>query len=97
MGSVQAKQPMISMSQSELKKVAIFSALLFSKEEIMLAMMPDDAIQDFESAFARGRINEQYEIRKALFNEAKNGNVAAQKEWLQLRAKLELDEKRKNR
>lgn len=85
------------MTQSDLKKVALFSALLFTKDEIRLAMMDDSEIKDFDSAFERGRINEQYEIRKALFNEAKNGNVSAQKEWLQLRSKLELDAKRKKR
>ena len=85
------------MTPTDLKKVSLFSALLFTKEEIKLAMLDDSQIQDFESAFARGRINEQYEIRKALFNEAKSGNVSAQKEWLLLRSKLELDEKRKNR
>ena len=93
MGSVQTK----AMTPTDLKKVSLFSALLFTRDEIELAMLDDSEIKDFDSAFSRGRINEQYEIRKSLFNEAKNGNVSAQKEWLQLRSKLDLDEKRKRR
>lgn len=85
------------MNSEELKKVALFSALLFSKDEIRLAMLNDSKIKDFDSAFDRGRINEQYEIRKSLFTAAKTGNVSAQKEWMALRIKLDLDAKRKKR
>lgn len=85
------------MNAADLKKVALFSALLFTKDEIKLAMMNDSEIKDFDSAFERGRINEQYEIRKSLFTAAKTGNVSAQKEWMALRTKLDLDAKRKKR
>ncbi|MFK5937715.1 MAG: hypothetical protein QM497_04870 [Sulfurimonas sp.] len=83
------------MNATELKKVVLFSALLFTKDEIRLAMMDDSEMKNFDSAFARGWINEQYEIRKALFTAAKTGNVSAQKEWMALRTKLDLDAKRK--
>ncbi len=84
-------------SKSDLQKVILFSTLLFTKEEIELALLADDQIVDFEQAQKRGRINEQYEIRKALFNEAKSGNVSALKEWMQLKENIKINEKRKSR
>jgi len=84
-------------SKSDLQKVTLFSTLLFTKEEIELALLADDQIVDFEQAQKRGLINEQYETRKALFNEAKSGNVSALKEWMQLKENIKTNEKRKNR
>ena len=62
-----------------------------------VALLADDQIVDFDQAQKRGLINEQYEIRKALFNEAKSGNVSALKEWMQLKENIKINEKRKNR
>ena len=77
------------MQQKEkLKKVSLFASLLFTKQEIQLLLKTEDDLKDEDEAFEFGNLSSSFTMRKALFQEAKKGSVAALKEWDMLQHRL---------
>jgi hypothetical protein len=66
---------------SELVKVTYLSALLFDKEQIIKLMDDTYGKNSFEDAQDKGVLQGEYEIRKALYNAAKDGDVKAIEKW----------------
>lgn len=74
--------------KEKLKKISLFASLLFNQTEIALLLKTEDDIKDEDEAFKFGVISSKFNIRKALYTEAKKGSVAALKEWDMLEHKL---------
>ena len=85
------------MSVLDLKKVTVLSSLLFTEAEITLLLKDDELISGIKEACEKGRLSGVYEIRKAMFNEAKKGSVQAQMSWLQMKIFIETHEKRNSK
>ncbi|HIP50622.1 MAG TPA: hypothetical protein EYG94_00925 [Campylobacterales bacterium] len=71
----------MSYTKNELSKVSYLSALLFDKEEILKLMDENYGKDSFENAQEKGILQGEYEIRKALYAEAKDGDVKAIEKW----------------
>lgn len=79
----------------DLKKITLLAALLFDKGEIEIILKDDSEVTTFDEAFQKGQLNEKYEIRKSIFNEAKNGSTAAQKQWVEMSRMVDIERKKK--
>jgi len=70
------------------KKVMLLGSLLFTKEEIEVILMSDDDVGGFDDAHRKGELTGEFEIRKALYNQAKSGDNNALIQWNMLKAKI---------
>jgi len=86
---------MPTLNKDELKKISMLSSLLFCEDEIKIIMSNEDEIKSFKDAYEKGRLNEKFEIRKAIFKQAQSGNAQAQKHWMELSREAAIREKRK--
>ena len=66
---------------SELTKIAYLSALLFNEAEIKKLMNDEYGKRSFKEAQDKGMLQGEYEIRKALYSAAKEGDVKAIEKW----------------
>ncbi len=66
----------------DLQKVQELSELMFTEDQIRIILTADGDINDFETAMLKGRLLSLYNIRKSIYQMAKNGSSPAQKEWL---------------
>lgn len=66
---------------SELVKVTYLSALLFKKEEVLKLMDDNYGKANFKDAQDKGVLQGEYEIRKALYSAAKEGDIKAIEKW----------------
>ena len=71
----------MSYTPKELAQVTYLSALLFKKEEILKIMDDNFGKNNFEDAQTKGLLQGEYEIRKALYSAAKDGDIKAIEKW----------------
>lgn len=71
----------MSYTLNELVKVTYLSALVFNKEQIIKLMDDSYGKNSFEDAQDKGTLQGEYEIRKALYSAAKDGDVKAIEKW----------------
>lgn len=72
-------------SPKEMATISHLSALLFHKKEIEI-LMDDGYVVDFETAQTKGKLQGEYELRKALYSKAKDGDTGAISQWNILKA-----------
>lgn len=70
------------------KKVMLLGSLLFTKEEIKIILMSENDVSGFDDAHRKGELTGEFEIRKALYSQAKSGNNNALIQWNMLKAKI---------
>jgi hypothetical protein len=66
----------------DLVEVQKLAALLFTEEEIFIILTRDEDVKNFDDAYQKGRLLSIMEVRRSIFNMAKQGSSPAQKEWL---------------
>lgn len=71
----------MTYTPSQLATISHLSALLFKKAEILKIMDDKYGQNGFEEAQAKGRLQGEYEIRKALYSAAKDGDIKAIEKW----------------
>ena len=79
----------------DLEKVEELAKLFFTEEQIELILKSDSEIEDFDTAFKKGRLLSEYEVRKTIFKMATQGSSPAQKEWLQIMREVKIEEKQR--
>jgi hypothetical protein len=91
----------MNLSESQLTELELYSSYMFTVEEIAVIIQVNPAelagkIKDKAStpylAFARGRLKMEAELRKSIFDLAKNGSSPAQSYAMKLIEKAKLDD-----
>jgi len=73
------------------QKVQLLAMLLFRADEIERYFELESPNLEFEEVVEKGRLGQQIETRKALFERVKRGEVFAIKEWHRLEEKIEFE------
>ena len=77
------------------QKVQLLAMLLFRADEIERYFELESPNLSFEEVVEKGRLGQQIETRKALFERVKRGEVFAIKEWHRLEEKIEFEIRKK--
>lgn len=75
----------MGFTPKEVATITHLSVLLFSQDEIKI-LMNDDYGTMFEEIQRKGRLQGEYEMRKALYAKAKEGDTGAISQWNILKA-----------
>ena len=75
----------MALTQKKIATISHLSALLFSQKEIEI-LMNDNPACTFEEIQQKGRLQGEYEMRKALYSKAKEGDTGAISQWIILKA-----------
>jgi len=77
----------MTYTPKEKQTIIHLSALLFKEEEIKI-LIDDNYDKTFEQMQTKGELQSEYEIRKALYTKAKDGEMGAITRWTILKSYL---------